>query len=258
MDNNNQADIASIGEELDEAFLFNDSGNSSVSSSVNSHSSEVKKRPKGFHKFWSRNHNHHTRDQLNKNHDNGTQELSQSVLPKFKCQISAPSTPINTTVASSWTYGVHVPLKHNSSFGSVDEEDELRPALDPEVQSPKRSKSRLSLNLVGKEKSASPRSPRKISKMIRSSFSRLLQLNNDNNERDDTTPPTPSEMPTRGPSMNSINSLMNNQEMDVMTPSTLAYLEEAKHSGLPVIPFQYPTCVLIGKIDIKYKLGCAF
>ena len=42
----------------------------------------------------------------------------------------------------------------------------------------------------------------------------------------------------------------NNQELDnnsVMTPSTLAYLEEAKQEGLPVIPFQYPTCVLIGK-----------
>ena len=256
----------SIGEELDEAFLFQDniSAGSSVSSSVNSHSSEKTSKsrsggPKGFHKFWPIT----SRNKADKD------VMSQSVLvnpnpqqsqPKFKCQISAPSTPINnTTVASSWTYGINIPLKHNSSFGSVDEEDEKTPSKLELVESPKRSKSRLSLNLVGKEKSASPRSPRKISKMIRSSFSRLLQLNgneNDNNpETTTSTTTTPSDMP-RGPSMNSINSssehylVNNNQELDnnsVMTPSTLAYLEEAKQEGLPVIPFQYPTCVLIGK-----------
>ena len=38
---------------------------------------------------------------------------------------------------------------------------------------------------------------------------------------------------------------------DVMTPTTLAYLEEAKLSGLPVIPFAYPTCVLVDKIKNK-------
>jgi len=272
-------EIASIGEELDETFLFQDNCNnseagSSVSSSVNSHSSECHhaskskslRGPKGFHKFWPI---------TSRNKASDKDLMSQSVLvnnpnlhqsqPKFKCQISAPSTPINnTTVASSWTYGINIPLKHNSSFGSVDEEDEKTPSKLDVLESPKRSKSRLSLNLVGKEKSHSPRSPRKISKMIRSSFSRLLQLNgneNDNNQDTNsggTAPPTPSDMP-RGPSMNSINSehylVNNNQELDnnssVMTPSTLAYLEEAKQEGLPVIPFQYPTCVLIGKKCIK-------
>ena len=95
--------------------------------------------------------------------------------------------------------------------------------------------------------------------MIRSSFSRLMGSNNgnendNNHDTNPTSPATPaSEMP-RGPSMNSINSetylVNNNQELDntdVMTPSTLAYLEEAKQEGLPVIPFQYPTCVLIGE-----------
>ena len=38
---------------------------------------------------------------------------------------------------------------------------------------------------------------------------------------------------------------------DVMSPTTLAYLEEAKMSGLPVIPFAYPTCVLVDKIKNK-------
>lgn len=43
-----------------------------------------------------------------------------------------------------------------------------------------------------------------------------------------------------------------------MTPSTLAYIEEAKLSGLPVIPFAYPTCVLVDKQkykDVMIKTG---
>ena len=51
------AEIASIGEELDEAFLFqdNNSAGSSVCSSLNNHSrdSSIKRSSKsGFHKFW--------------------------------------------------------------------------------------------------------------------------------------------------------------------------------------------------------------
>ena len=38
-----------------------------------------------------------------------------------------------------------------------------------------------------------------------------------------------------------------------MTPSTLEYLEEAKMSGLPVIPFGYPTCVLVDRLRSKTK-----
>ena len=36
-----------------------------------------------------------------------------------------------------------------------------------------------------------------------------------------------------------------------MSPTTLAYLEEAKESGLPVIPFAYPTCVLVDRMKHK-------
>ena len=38
-----------------------------------------------------------------------------------------------------------------------------------------------------------------------------------------------------------------------MTPSTIEYMEEAKLSGLPVIPFAYPTCVLVDRIKNKTK-----
>jgi len=37
------------------------------------------------------------------------------------------------------------------------------------------------------------------------------------------------------------------------TPSTLAYIEETKLSGLPVIPFAYPTCVIVEKMKSKTK-----
>lgn len=40
-------------------------------------------------------------------------------------------------------------------------------------------------------------------------------------------------------------------EYNLMSPTTLAYLEEAKMSGLPVIPFAYPTCVLVDKMKNK-------
>ena len=38
-----------------------------------------------------------------------------------------------------------------------------------------------------------------------------------------------------------------------MTPSTIEYMEEAKLSGLPVIPFAYPTCVLVDRMKNKTK-----
>ena len=101
-----------------------------------------------------------------------------------------------TDVASSWTYGYQLPLKHNSSFCSVDEEENLESPCNTEAEdnnkSPcTRSKSRLSLNLVGKDKSTSPRN---LSKFLRSSFSKLLQITNNNGNQDGSidknTPPS--------------------------------------------------------------------
>ena len=102
--------------------------------------------------------------------------------------ISAPTTPNNAAhgVASSWTYGYQIPLKHNNSFSSVDEEDD---DVNPNQLKPSPpSKSRLSLNLVGKDKSTSPRSPRKLSKFLRSSFSKLMQIGNGNEQNELTSP----------------------------------------------------------------------
>ena len=48
-------------------------------------------------------------------------------VPKIKCSMISSANPMNTDnggVASSWTYGYQIPLKHNNSFSSVDEEDD--------------------------------------------------------------------------------------------------------------------------------------
>lgn len=37
------------------------------------------------------------------------------------------------------------------------------------------------------------------------------------------------------------------------TPTTQAYIEETRLSGLPVIPFAYPTCVLVEKMKSRNR-----
>ncbi len=43
------------------------------------------------------------------------------------------------------------------------------------------------------------------------------------------------------------------QDETPQTPTTLAYIEETKLSGLPVIPFAYPTCVIVEKMNSKTR-----
>ena len=286
MNDTNQAEIASIGEEMDENFLFNDSDNSSLNKSVTSlasvasSSDNAVKKPKSkfaLSKLWKSNNKKHVQQHQRQscpcpdcNTILSTTVATTTAVPKIRCSIiSDPATHING-VASSWTYGYQIPLKHNTSFCSVDEEDDdlqidheetgRSPGNDSK-SSPSRSKSRLSLNLAGKDKSISPRSPRKISKFLRSSFSKLLQLTNTENTGAELTSPQTAlgsigSIP-RGSSVHSMDTTagenspnpdpFNSTDLTVMTPTTLAYLEEAKLSGLPVIPFAYPTCVLVDK-----------
>ena len=100
---------------------------------------------------------------------------------------------------------------------------------------------------------ASPKSPRKLSKFLRSSFSKLLQLSNSNNpESNNVESPTSSLRSSQ--SLDPVESpaeIQQTGEYNLMSPTTLAYLEEAKMSGLPVIPFAYPTCVLVDKMKNK-------
>ena len=315
-------DTASIGEEMDENFLFNDTCSlnrgsvTSLASSTTSSDNRCKlqqgasssscqrsdlrpqpSRPKSFsiHRLFKKQTKEH---QSNCACDEcSSKVLSKTVsneVPKIRCTsyVSAPVTPINH-VASSWTYGgYNSPLKHNSSFSSVDEEDPamLSESMEPESPTgsaagmdpdylrpdqsvrgmksagdreeddgrpPSRSKSRLSLNLISSKQNTP--SPRLIPKFLRSSFSRLLQksnqeknsntLNNNNHESEQQNSPAES---------GSLNSNLTSPQdphahLSPMTPSTLEYLEEAKMSGLPVIPFGYPTCVLVDRLRSKTK-----
>ena len=312
-------DTASIGEEMDENFLFNDTSSlnrGSVTSLASSTTSDnlcklqqqgasscprsdlrpQPSRPKSFsiHRLFKK----HTKEHQSNCacDDCSSKVLSKTVsneVPKIRCTsyVSAPVTPINH-IASSWTYGgYNSPLKHNSSFSSVDEEDPamlsgsmeaesptgsaagmdpdyLRPDQsvrgtksgdreDDDGRPPSRSKSRLSLNLISSKQNTP--SPRLIPKFLRSSFSRLLQksnqeknsnnLNNNNHESEQQNSPAES---------GSLNSNLTSPQdphahLSPMTPSTLEYLEEAKMSGLPVIPFGYPTCVLVDRLRSKTK-----
>lgn len=166
-----------------------------------------------------------------------------------------------------------ISLSAFSSFCSVDEEDDNilspdRPGSrtssqdNSQVRPSPPSKSRLSLNLVGKSagSGASPKSSRKLTKFLRSSFSKLLQLSNNHDQGDHKLSPT-SSLRHASPSIQSLNAeqvdspdsssdLIKN-DPSLMTPTTLAYIEETKLNGLPVIPFAYPTCVLVDKQ--KYK-----
>jgi hypothetical protein len=334
-------ETASIGEEMDENYLF-EADRASVTSIASStaSTSDQRMRPKGFsisggfHKFWKSRKD----PLLQSEADTQCQSkfLSASVVPKIRCSnVSAPATPITagySPIASSWTYGYHVapPLKHNTSFSSVDEEsyfpppaddhqdhmmdsNQLRPDQHEQIPGPIRSKSRLSLNLMGnvnKDKSptlsAGPRSPRILPKMLRSSFSKLFQRGNGVGESSNQDNPLLLSQHAKsglhgsfglrhGNSINSINTALPDSILDMnwmqdcstppdcshnvdqvrsnindvedhnngggslsnleyqppFTPSTQEYLDETKATGLPVIPFAYPTCVLVDRL--KYK-----
>jgi len=284
--NINNEETASIGEELDENFVFNDSSslNRSITSLASSTASSDKKpsRPKSFsiHRLFKKQPKEHCKENCNCD-ECATKILSKTVseLPKIKCSfVSAPATPINHHIASSWTYGYTSPLKHNSSFSSVDEEESI--PIDPEypigsppnvhpdflprpersdgttppdhdptsTTIPSRSKSRLSLNLISNSKEKSP-SPRIIPRFLRSSFSKLLHKTQNNTSTEEHSPDNSAENPS---SLNSIPTSPN-CNLPPMTPSTIEYMEEAKLSGLPVIPFAYPTCVLVDRMKNKTK-----
>ena len=138
-------------------------------------------------------------------------------VPKIKCSM-IPTNPTDNGVASSWTYGYQIPFKHNNSFSSVDEEEDFsylsstHNNQDNHLRPSPPSKSRLSLNLVGKDKSSSPKSPRRLSKFLRSSFSKLMQLSNTESNTDPAAisgVATPSGSIRRGQSISSLDKYEN-------------------------------------------------
>lgn len=305
------SETASIGEEMDEHYLFeptvrsrgssksHESLASSTASEANPAEEELQEehmRPKtlsisGFSKFWRRG------DKAQLSHSEKTPSKSSRCdktrpPPKIKCSIvSAPSTPSNEPIASSWTYGWHAAEpKHHSSFSSVDEEQEVEVGSVGSCNttsslvgpsSGKRSKSRLSLNLLTAAAShadnTGTRSPRMLPKFLRSSFSKLMGKTPTNDSHQDSSS---TELARSGStcsfnvlhpgnscySLNVIDHDVEDEETHCSpteiltgsampgTPSTQAYLEETKLSGLPVIPFAYPTCVLVEKFKNKNKM----
>jgi len=171
-----------------------------------------------------------------------------------KCQRNFQNMSVPTTPADSWGRGegefMHQNRDLSSSVSSVEE------ATEAAVVTPRsKSKSRLSLNLgvfdsVSLAGPGSPaRSPRFLPKFLRSSFSKLLQGK-------DRTPEPPIE-PLSLPFFSSVLSRsrcptpeedeIEIEESPPSSPTTKNFVEESLAKGLPIIPFNYPTFVIVEK-----------
>ena len=103
----------------------------------------------------------------------------------------------------------------------------------------KKTRSRLSLNL-GVFDSSPVRSPKIIPKFLRSSFSKLISKERTRKEQHlSPTSPTPSPprpSPPTSPRLSPPSS-----------PTTRSFVRESLAQGLPIIPFNYPTFVIVEK-----------
>ena len=136
----------------------------------------------------------------------------------------------------------------SSSVSSVEE------ATEAVVTPRSKSKSRLSLNLgvfdsVSLGPGSPARSPRFLPKFLRSSFSKLLQ------GKDRTPEPPVAIEPLSQPFFSSVLSRSRCptpeeeevQESPPSSPTTKTFVEESLAKGLPIIPFNYPTFVIVEK-----------
>jgi len=184
---------------------------------------------------------------------------TQQKIPKFSFQnFSVPTTP-----ADSWEKENNFLRKGDitSSTSSVEEATEI--IL-------KKTRSRLSLNLGVFDGSSSPgspiRSPRLIPKFLRSSFSKLMS-------KDKAKTPEPSQEPMSLPFLgNLFSSEPNSSQLDdpvfhhekinfsdetspPSTPTTKLFVQESLAKGLPIIPFNYPTFVIVEKKRTQSRNG---
>ena len=101
----------------------------------------------------------------------------------------------------------------------------------------KKTRSRLSLNL-GVFDASPVRSPKIIPKFLRSSFSKLISKEWTRKEEPrspTSSPPSPPRSPPRPSSRRSPPS----------SPTTRSFVRESLAQGLPIIPFNYPTFVIV-------------
>jgi hypothetical protein len=183
---------------------------------------------------------------------------NQQKIPKFSFQnFSVPTTP-----ADSWEREKNFLRKVDITSSTSSVEEATESIL-------KKTRSRLSLNLGVFDGSLSPgsptRSPRFIPKFLRSSFSKLMIKDKP------TTPETsnePRSLPFFGKmSSSALNSprLEDPQNYDrkystdedevspPSTPTTKLFVEESLAAGLPIIPFNYPTFVIVEKKRTENK-----
>ena len=170
-------------------------------------------------------------------------------VPKINFQnMSVPTTP-----ADSWGRGEGEFMHQrdlSSSVSSVEEATEA--VVTPRIK----SKSRLSLNLgvfdsVSLGPGSPARSPRFLPKFLRSSFSKLMQ------GKDRTPDPQPPiEQPMSLPFFSSVLARSRcatpeeeevDEESPPSSPTTKTFVEESLAKGLPIIPFNYPTFVILEK-----------
>ena len=183
---------------------------------------------------------------------------NQQKIPKFSFQnFSVPTTP-----ADSWERDKHFLRKVDITSSTSSVEEATESIL-------KKARSRLSLNLGVFDGSLSPgsptRSPRFIPKFLRSSFSKLMIKDKS------PTPETshgPSSLPFFGkltPSAqnsprledpHNYGSKCSTDDDEVSppsTPTTKLFVEESLAAGLPIIPFNYPTFVIVEKKRTQNK-----
>jgi len=182
---------------------------------------------------------------------------TQPKIPKFSFQnFSVPTTP-----ADFWEKSFMRKGDITSSTSSVEEATESML---------KKTRSRLSLNLGILDGSSSPgsptRSPRFIPKFLSSSFSKLKL-------KDRAKTPESSQEPMSLPFLgNLFSSTQNSPRLEEpqcdfksnnfadkddisppSTPTTKLFVEESIAQGLPIIPFNYPTFVIVEKMRSNGK-----
>jgi len=183
---------------------------------------------------------------------------TQQKIPKFSFQnFSVPTTP-----ADSWE-------REKSFLRKVDITSSTSSVEEVTESILKKTRSRLSLNLGVFDGSLSPgsptRSPRFIPKFLRSSFSKLLI-------KDKATTPETSNEPRSLPFLGRMtSSALNSPRLEEpcsngskcstdedeisppSTPTTKLFVEESLAAGLPIIPFNYPTFVIVEKKRTENK-----
>ena len=228
----------------------------------------------GFNRFWKRDHS-------------GTPPPSSSVpavvgsrtpaVPKIRCHHYASSSLVSTpeqgylhTDRSLLSTPKPCDNSSSESFDIHHDMDDKEVVRRHKKSAERKSRSRLSLNFP-LESAKSPGSPGKsLPKFLRSSFNKLIgnhppkQLGEALHQHDEEQMRQRASSFHHCPTNNNdgkpdgIEAMISDGKIFVSspevvgtipnTPQTLAYVEETQRRGLPIIPFAYPTYVIVEKL----------